>query len=44
MNPSYRKPKQPRKPKKNERPVVVASYFKMGKRVTGYKRRKAGEG
>ena len=38
-----RKPKQPNRPNANRLPVDVRSYFKKGKMVKGYKRRKAGD-
>jgi len=38
-----KKPKQPNRPNANRIPVDVRSYFKKGKMVKGYKRRKAGD-
>ena len=38
-----KKPKQPNRPNANRLPVDVKSYFKKGKKVKGYKRRKAGD-
>lgn len=43
MNRDVKKPKQPNKPNANRRPVNVRTYFKNGKRISGYKRRKAGD-
>ena len=43
MNKPQKKPKQPNRPNADRRPVDVKSYFKKGKMVKGYKRRKAGD-
>ena len=39
-----KEPKKPNGPKKNGLPVSARDYFKAGKRVKGYRRRRAGEG
>lgn len=39
-----KEPKKPKAPQRAGRPVVVRDYFKNGKRVKGYNRRRAGEG
>ncbi len=43
--PQKKTPKKPHLPKAKRKtlPVTVSSYFKKGKRVLGYKRRKAGD-
>lgn len=43
MTPIVKKPKAPKGANVNKRPVEVKSYFKKGKRVKGYNRRKAGD-
>jgi len=36
--------KKPKSQAQRKKPVAVRPYFKDGKRVAGYKRRKAGDG
>ena len=43
MSEKQKKPKSPMPPRMAKRPVDVITYFRKGKRVEGYKRRKAGE-
>ena len=43
MNKVQKKPNLPKAVTARKRPVEVRSYFKKGKRISGYNRRKAGD-